>query len=220
VAVVATPTSGTLHPSLRCHRLQQRIAMPEQTDFPRIDAALIRRAEAVIKLATGCGCTITTAESCTAGLLAAVLAESPGAGTRLQGGFVTYTKDQKAIALGISRELLERESAVSEAVAIAMAEGALARSIADLSVSITGVAGPEPDEDGNPVGLVYMAAARRNGPTLHEEHHFADRGRGSVLYQTIMAALDLLERCAVAVRDRGMTAPRQIRTRSSRSSGG
>jgi nicotinamide-nucleotide amidase len=186
--------------------------MPDQTDFPRIDAALIKRAEVVIKLAAECGCTIATAESCTAGLLAAVLAEAPGAGTQLQGGFVTYTKDQKSIALGISRDLLERESAVSKAVAIAMAEGTLARSIADLSVSITGVAGPEPDQDGNPVGLMHMAAARHNGPTLHEEHHFANRGRGSVLYQTILAALDLLERCAVAARDqREVTDPRQIR---------
>jgi nicotinamide-nucleotide amidase len=195
--------------------------MPEQADFPRIDAALIKRAEAVIKLANECDCTIATAESCTAGLLAAVLAEPPGAGTQLQGGFVTYTKDQKAIALGISREVLDRESAVSKAVAIAMAEGAIARSIADVSVSITGVAGPEPDEDGNPVGLVHMAAARRNGPTMHEEHHFAG-SRGSVLYQTVAAALDLLERCAIAERDRaGETSdPMQIRARSSRSSGG
>jgi nicotinamide-nucleotide amidase len=187
--------------------------MPEQTDFPRIDAALIKRAEVIIKLATECGCTIATAESCSAGLLAAVLAEAPGAGTQLQGGFVTYSKEQKAIALGIARELLDRESAVSKTVAIAMAEGAIARSIADLSVSITGVAGPEPDEDGNPVGLVHMAAARRNGPTLHEEHHFAG-GRGSVLYQTIMAALDLLERGATDERDRashGTADPRQIR---------
>ncbi|HET7679972.1 MAG TPA: CinA family protein [Xanthobacteraceae bacterium] len=176
--------------------------MQEKIEFPRIDAALIKRAAEVVKLATECRCTIVTAESCTGGLLAAVLAEAPGAGKQLQGGFVTYTKDQKSIALGIPRAVLDRESAVSEAVARAMAEGALARSIADLSVSITGVAGPESDEDGNPVGLIYIAAARRAGSTVHKEHRFGDIGRGKVLYQTVMAALDLLERCATGGQER------------------
>lgn len=127
-----------------------------------------------------------------------MLAEAPGAAKQLQGGFVVYTKDQKTIALGVSRALLEREGAVCKEAARAMAEGALVRSIADLSVSITGVAGPAPDEDGNPVGLVHIAAARRGAPTLHQEHRFGDIGRGAVLYQTVLAALDLLERCAVA----------------------
>jgi nicotinamide-nucleotide amidase len=170
--------------------------MQEKIEFPRIDAALVKRATEVVELAKERGRTIVTAESCTGGLLAAVLSEAPGAGTQLQGGFVTYTKDQKTIALGIPRALLERESAVSEAVARAMAEGALARSIGDLSVSITGVAGPEPDEDGNPVGLVHIAAARRGGATLHHKHQFSDIGRGKVLYRAVMAALDLLEQCA------------------------
>ncbi len=170
--------------------------MEEKIEFPRLDAALIKRAIEAIEMAKSCNCTIVTAESCTGGLLAAVLSEAPGASKQLQGGFVVYTKDQKTIALGIPRALLERESAVSEAVARAMAEGALARSIADLSVSITGVAGPAPDEDGNPVGLVHIAAGRRGGATLHQEHRFGNIGRGEVLYRTVMAALDLLERCA------------------------
>ena len=172
--------------------------MQQKIDFPRIDAALVKRAAEVVKLAKQCNCTIVTAESCTGGLLAAVLAEAPGASRQLQGGFVTYTKDQKTIALGIPRALLEREGAVSEAAARAMAEGALVRSIADLSVSITGVAGPAPDEDGNPVGLVFIAAARRGGMTLQQEHRFGDIGRGEVLYKTVLEALELLERCAIA----------------------
>jgi nicotinamide-nucleotide amidase len=171
-------------------------AMEEQIELPRIDAALIERAMDTIEAAKNCNCTIVTAESCTGGLLAAVLSEAPGASKQLQGGFVVYTKDQKAIALDFPDALLDQESAVSEAVARAMAEGALARSIADLSVSITGVAGSAPDEDGNPVGLVHIATARRGGATLHQEHHFGDIGRGEVLYRTVMAALDLLERCA------------------------
>lgn len=180
--------------------------MPEKIEFPRIDAALIERATEIVKFVSDCNRTIVTAESCTGGLLAAVLSEAPGAGTQLHGGFVTYTKDQKTIALGIPRALLGRESAVSEAVSRAMAEGALARSIADLSVSVTGVAGPEPDEDGNPVGLVHIAAARRGGPTLHQEHHFGDIGRGILLYRTVLAALDLLEQCAGAADHRARAA--------------
>lgn len=172
------------------------IRMPEKLEFPRIDEALIRRAAEAVKLARECNCTLVTAESCTGGLLAAVLSEAPGAAQQLHGGFVTYTKDQKTIALGIPRALLGREGAVSEAVARAMAEGALGRSIADVAVSITGVAGPAPDEDGNPVGLVHIAAARRGGRTLHRERHFGDIGRGEVLYQTMLAAIELLERCA------------------------
>jgi nicotinamide-nucleotide amidase len=172
--------------------------MTKKIEFPRIDTALVKRSTEIVTLAKSCHGTIVTAESCTGGLLAAVLAEAPGAARQLQGGFVTYTKDQKTIALGVPRAMLERESAVSAAVARAMAEGALARSVADLSVSITGVAGPEPDEDGNPVGLVHIAAARRGAATLHQEHRFGDIGRGQVLYQTVMAALDLLERCATA----------------------
>ena len=176
--------------------------MPEKIEFPRIDPALVRRAMDILKFAKDRNRTIVTAESCTGGLLAAVLSEAPGASKQLQGGFVTYTKDQKTIALGSPRALLERESAVSEAVARAMAESALSRSIADLSVSITGVAGPAPDEDGNPVGLVHIAAARRGGPTLHREHRFGDIGRNEVLHEAMMAALDLLERCAGASNER------------------
>lgn len=176
--------------------------MPEKIEFPQVDARLVKRAAEVLQLAKARGRTIVTAESCTGGLLAAVLSEAPGAAQQLQGGFVTYTKDQKTIALGIPRALLERESAVSAAVARAMAEGALARSIADLSVSVTGVAGPEKDEDDNPVGLVHIAAARRGAATLHREVRFGDIGRAKVLYQTALAALDLLERCATEGPDR------------------
>jgi nicotinamide-nucleotide amidase len=182
------------------------LLMPQKIEYPKIDATLVKRATDVVKLAEKRGRSIVTAESCTGGLLAAVLAEAPGAGKQLQGGFVTYTKDQKTIALGIPRALFERESAVSEAVARAMAEGALGRSIADLSLSITGVAGPESDEDGNPVGLVHIAAARRTGATLHQEHRFGDIGRGEVLYRTVMAALDLLERCATGGQGRARAA--------------
>jgi nicotinamide-nucleotide amidase len=165
-------------------------------EFTKIDESIVRRAAEVLALAKCKKFTLVTAESCTGGLLAAVLSEAPGAGEQLHGGFTVYTKDQKTIALGVSPALLERESAVSEAVARALADGALAHSIADISISITGVAGPAPDEDGNPVGLVHFAAARRGFATLYLRREFGDIGRGAVRYEAVMQALDLIERAA------------------------
>jgi PncC family amidohydrolase len=90
--------------------------------------------------------TIVTAESCTAGKLSALLSEAPGAGERVHGSFVTYTKANKVKALGVDAGLLKAKGAVCREVALAMAEGALHRSPADVAVAITGVAGPDPDE--------------------------------------------------------------------------
>jgi nicotinamide-nucleotide amidase len=118
-------------------------------------------AERVLALAGERDLTIITAESCTSGLLATTLSEAPGAAKLLHGGFVTYTKANKAAALGVGADLLERRGAVCPEVAAAMAEGALARSPADIALAITGVAGPAKDEDGNPVGLVCIAIARK-----------------------------------------------------------
>ena len=89
-----------------------------------------------------------------------VLSEAPGAAEYLDGGFVTYTSEQKCEALGLDPRLIDEYGAVSAEVADAMARGALEASQADIAVSVTGVAGPEPDERGNPVGLVYLACAR------------------------------------------------------------
>jgi nicotinamide-nucleotide amidase len=166
-------------------------------EFTKIDQAIVRRAADVLALAKRANFTIVTAESCTGGLLASVLSEAPGAGERLQGGFVVYTKQHKSIALGVPRDLLQRESAVSEAVARALADGALAHSIADISVSITGVAGPAPDEDGNPVGLAHFAAARRGFATIHVRRDFGDIGRGAIRYGAVMEAMALIERAVM-----------------------
>jgi PncC family amidohydrolase len=121
-------------------------------------------AKDVMEKARACGLTLATAESCTAGRLAAALSDAPGAAEFFQGGFVTYTKDMKHRVLGVDAGLLREKGAVCAEVAEAMARGALARSGADVAVSITGVAGPEPDEDGNPVGLIYCALAEREVP--------------------------------------------------------
>jgi nicotinamide-nucleotide amidase len=171
-------------------------ATAQDIEFTRVDEALVRQACDVMDLLNGKQLSLVTAESCTGGLLAAVLSEAPGAGDRLHGGFVTYTAQNKTVALGVPADLIEREGAVSEAVARAMAEGALTRSPADMAVAITGVAGPEPDEFGTPVGVMHFAAARRGRPTQHVQRDFGDIGRGPNRYGAVSEAMRLIERAA------------------------
>ena len=122
---------------------------------------LVRRANRVLKRLADRKLTAITAESCTAGLVAASLSLADGASNTLHGSFVTYTKANKVSALGVPPALLKREGAVTRGVATAMLKGALRYSPADIAVAVTGVLGPEPDDDGNPVGLVYLGCQRR-----------------------------------------------------------
>jgi nicotinamide-nucleotide amidase len=135
---------------------------------------------------------IVTAESCTAGLIAAVLSEADGASVCLHGGFVTYTKAHKSAALGIPAELLASRGSVNDAVVRAMAEGALARSPARLSVAVTGVLGPEEDEDGNPVGLIFFACCMRGQSPKVVEKRFPPADADSLREAAVIAALDLI----------------------------
>jgi len=145
----------------------------------------------VLELAAEKSLSVVTAESCTAGKLCALLSEAPGAATHLQGGFVTYTKESKQHALGVPHALLAEKGAVCGDVAAAMARGACARAPADIAVSITGVAGPEPDEDGNPVGRVCIGLARKGG--AHEwEFHYGDLGRDVIQARAMTDALKLV----------------------------
>lgn len=134
--------------------------------------------------------TIATAESCTGGMLAALLTDIEGASHGFERGFVTYTEDSKNELLGIDRDLLKKNEAVSEVVARAMAEGALARSHADIALGVTGFAGPAGDHE---QGLVHMALARRGKQTLHREEHFGAIGRGPVRVKSLKAMLEMLE---------------------------
>src|ERR1043166_1406761 len=135
---------------------------------------------------------LVVAESCTAGLLASRLADAPGAASHFNGSFVTYTKDQKTSALDVSPALLREKGGVCGEVACAMAQGALARSSADLAAAITGVAGPEPDEDGNPVGRVCIAVARRGGTIAQLERHYGARARDEIRACAIADTLQAL----------------------------
>jgi nicotinamide-nucleotide amidase len=132
---------------------------------------------------------IVTAESCTAGRLATLLSNAPGASEHLHGGFITYTKANKTKALGVPENLLAEKGAVCRDVAIALALGALQRSPAEIAVSITGVAGPDLDEDGNPVGFVCIAVARRDGPIAYVEKSYGAIGREAVQDRAMADAL-------------------------------
>ena len=135
--------------------------------------------------------TIATAESCTGGMLAALLTDIEGCGHGFDRGFVTYTKEAKRDLLGIDRSILDRNDAVSEAVARAMAEGALQRSNANIAVGVTGFAGPA--EEGCEEGLVHFAVAIRGGPTRHRVEHFGSAGRGPVRIMALSAMLEMLK---------------------------
>jgi nicotinamide-nucleotide amidase len=159
---------------------------------------LVQLAERALAMARQRNMTIVTAESCTAGKLSALLSESPGAAEHLHGGFIAYTKANKVRSLGVSAELLGDKGAVCPDVALAMAAGALARSPANLAVSITGVAGPDPDEDGNPVGFVCIAVSRDDTKPRHVEKHYGNVGRQKVqefaMTDALVELISLLER--------------------------
>jgi nicotinamide-nucleotide amidase len=158
----------------------------------------LARAAALLALLQGRGLTLATAESCTGGLIAAALTSVPGSSATVLAGFVTYSNEAKAAMLGVDPALIAEVGAVSEPVARAMAEGALARSGADLAVSVTGIAGPGGATPGKPVGLVHLAVATR-GLTLAERHVFPG-DRAAVRAASVEAAFALLEHAAEAPR--------------------
>jgi len=135
---------------------------------------------------------LATAESCTGGLVAALLTETPGSSDVVERGFVTYSNAAKEECLGVPSALLAQHGAVSEAVARAMAEGALAHSHADIAVAVTGMAGPGGGSAAKPVGLVHLAAARRGAATLHRECRFGAIGRSDIRLRSVAAALELV----------------------------
>lgn len=139
---------------------------------------------------------IATAESCTGGLLAALLTEEAGASKVLERGFVTYSNRSKEELLGVPGDLIADHGAVSEPVARAMAEGALRESNANIAIAITGVAGPGGGTPLKPVGLVHIAAARENRSILHEACRFGDIGRSDVRMKSVEKALQMLQAMA------------------------
>lgn len=147
------------------------------------------RADAVVTGLVERGLTVATAESLTAGLIAATLVTVPGASATVRGGLITYATDLKAALAGVDPDLLARAGAVDPEVAEQMARGAARVCRADLGLACTGVAGPEP-QDGKPVGLVFLALAHAGG-TAVVEHRFTG-GREEIRRATVQAAIALL----------------------------
>jgi nicotinamide-nucleotide amidase len=158
-------------------------ALPDHLD-KQADRLMHRLCDARLRVAT--------AESCTGGMLAALLTDIEGAGHGFDRGFVVYTKGAKTGLLGIPRDVLDRNDAVSEVVARAMAEGALQRSEADIAVGVTGFAGPA--GAGHEEGLVHFALARRGHATAHRVEHFGAAGRGPVRVKSLKVMLEMLEK--------------------------
>jgi nicotinamide-nucleotide amidase len=139
------------------------------------------------------GVRLATAESCTGGLIAAALTAIAGSSDVVERGFVTYSNEAKTEILGVDAATIERHGAVSEAVALAMAEGALAHSRADIAVSVTGIAGPGGATATKPVGLVHLGCARRGRATVLERRIFAG-DRAAVREQSVALAFAMIRR--------------------------
>ncbi len=155
---------------------------------------LLKLAETILAAARERALRISTAESCTGGLVAGVLTEIPGSSDVFEQGWVTYSNQAKQQELGVPEDTLRIFGAVSEAVARAMAHGALNRAAVDISVSVTGVAGPGGGTADKPVGLVHFAAARRGREIVHEERRFGSLSRFDIRMHSVEVALDLLRR--------------------------
>jgi len=162
-----------------------------ETLEPALPAELDRKAEQLMRRLCDLKLRVASAESCTGGLFASLLTDIEGAGHGFDRGFVTYDQKAKQEMLGLTSEMTERNSAVTAAVARAMAEGALQNSQADIALSVTGFAGPAGDDEEE--GLVHFACARRGQPPVSREEHFGAIGRGPVRIAALGVMLEMLE---------------------------
>lgn len=163
-----------------------------ETLSPVLPDAIEAAARRVLETADAAGLSLATAESCTGGLLASLLTDVEGASSAFERGFVVYSKEAKCELLHIARDVVDNCGAVSREVAVAMAEGALAASHADIALSITGFAGPGGPDDES--GLVHFGCARSGRPTDHREEHFGDIGRGPTRVKCLEVALQMIEK--------------------------
>ena len=168
------------------------------------DAEILQRARSVLATCRTGGLLVATAESCTGGLVAAALTAIAGSSDVVDRGFITYSNAAKPEMLGVPAGLIASAGAVSEDVARSMAEGALARSKADLAVAVTGVAGPGGGSAAKPVGLVWFGLAGL-GPTT-ALHHVFSGDRAAVRRQAVAEALRLLDERAGATDRRPLCA--------------
>ena len=158
--------------------------------FPQ---AALERARRALELASAQALRIATAETCTAGLVSSCLTSVPGASRIFERGYVLYHDSAKATGLGVTEAVARQHGAVSAEVTKGLAEGALTHSTAGVAVALTGYAGPGGGNEKDPVGTVYVAAARKGADTLVERHVFAG-DRDAVRMQGVGAALAILVR--------------------------
>lgn len=149
-------------------------------------------ASSLLEAARQRGLMIATAESCTGGLVAAALTSVAGSSDVVDRGFVTYTNEAKQQLLNVSAKSLDQRGAVSEAVVKEMAYGALANSMADIAVSITGIAGPGGGSDAKPVGTVWFGVAQLGEAPVAICKSFEGLDRNSVRKQAVITALSLM----------------------------
>lgn len=142
-------------------------------------------------LLRGRGERLSTAESCTGGLIAAECTSLAGSSDWFERGFVTYSNQAKVEMLGVDAALIDSQGAVSEPVALAMVRGALARSAADWAVAVTGIAGPGGAVPGKPVGTVWLALGGRHAPAVAQRLQL-DGDRAAVRHQTVATAIAAL----------------------------
>ena len=135
---------------------------------------------------------VATAESCTGGMIAAALTDIPGSSAVLERGYVSYSNHAKVEMLGVNKETLRANGAVSGETAAAMAVGALRRSRASLAVAVTGIAGPGGGSADKPVGLVWFGIATKGGEVRSRRIVFEDQGRAFIRTETARAALAML----------------------------
>ncbi len=162
------------------------------TLFPPELTALAKR---VVIENIAAGRKVALAESCTGGLVCGALTEISGSSAVLERGFVTYSNASKVAQLGVHTDVLDTFGAVSVATAWAMAQGALAKSDADVAVAITGIAGPDGGSEMKPVGTVVFARAERGGDpdtVVADQKEFGDLGRTEIRLQAVQCALELL----------------------------
>lgn len=161
---------------------------PTESYSPLLPDDLEEHVRAVLERVAARDLSLATAESCTGGMLASVLTDVHDLSGVFERGFVVYSDPAKCELLGLAQADIDRCGAVSEEVAVAMAEGALAHSKADIAVSTTGYAddGPEP-------GLVHFACARRDGPTIHRQERFGAIGRGPVRIESMRVAVQMID---------------------------
>ncbi|WP_413709452.1 CinA family protein [Rhizobium sp. Rhizsp82] len=155
-------------------------------------AEILALAEKIIRDFSAEGLMVSTAESCTGGLIAGALTEISGSSAVVDRGFVTYTNTAKMEMLGVQEQTLARFGAVSEETARQMVHGALFRSRAAFAVAVTGIAGPGGGSVEKPVGLVHLAAKSRQGALIHHKMLYGDIGRDKVRLATVKTALEML----------------------------